>query len=72
MTRINTNIQALRGLNNLTKSDNLLSTSLTRLSTGLQINNGKDNPSGLIASVSASDGASTPCDSFQNKLPSIT
>lgn len=50
MTRINTNIQALRGLNNLTKSDNLLSTSLTRLSTGLQINNGKDNPSGLIAS----------------------
>jgi flagellin len=34
----------------LNKSTNLLDTSLTRLSTGLKINSGKDNPSGLIAS----------------------
>lgn len=50
MTRINTNVAALRGLRSLNKSTNLLDTSLTRLSTGLKINSGKDNPSGLIAS----------------------
>lgn len=50
MTRINTNIPALRGLRNLGRSNQLLNTSLERLSTGLQINTGKDNPSGLIAS----------------------
>ena len=50
MTRINTNVDSLRGLRNLTKSNSLLQTSLQRLSTGLKINNGKDNPSGLIAS----------------------
>ncbi len=52
MTRINTNIASLQGLRNLNKSGDLLNTSLTRLSTGLQINSGKDNPSGLIASES--------------------
>jgi len=50
MTRINTNVASLRGLRNLAKSNELLGTSLTRLSTGLKINSGKDNPSGLIAS----------------------
>ncbi|MEX0717190.1 MAG: flagellin [Planctomycetaceae bacterium] len=50
MTRINTNVASLRGLRNLEKANNLLGTSLARLSTGLQINSGKDNPSGLIAS----------------------
>lgn len=50
MTRINTNVASIRGLRSLNKSTNLLDTSLTRLSTGLQINSGKDNPSGLIAS----------------------
>jgi len=50
MTRINTNIASLRGLRNLGKANDLLNTSLTRLSTGLQINSGKDNPSGLLAS----------------------
>jgi flagellin len=50
MTRINTNVASLRGLRSLNKSTNLLDTSLTRLSTGLKINSGKDNPSGLIAS----------------------
>jgi len=50
MTRINTNVESLRGLRNVQKANNLLSTSLQRLSTGVKINNGKDNPSGLIAS----------------------
>jgi len=50
MTRINTNVASLRGLRNLNRSNNLLNTSLTRLSTGLKINSGKDNPAGLIAS----------------------
>ncbi|OYW20878.1 MAG: hypothetical protein B7Z55_06595, partial [Planctomycetales bacterium 12-60-4] len=50
MTRINTNVQSLRALRNVGKANNLLSTSLQRLSTGLKINSGKDNPSGLIAS----------------------
>lgn len=52
MSRINTNIGALRGLRNLNKANKLLDTSLTRLSTGLKINSGKDNPAGLIASES--------------------
>ncbi len=50
MTRINTNVASLRGLRNLNRSNKLLDTSLSRLSTGLQINSGKDNPSGLIGS----------------------
>ncbi|QDU81764.1 B-type flagellin [Polystyrenella longa] len=49
MTRINTNVASLRGLRSLNKANDLLGTSLTRLSTGLQINSGKDNPAGLIA-----------------------
>src|SRR5688500_13439059 len=52
MSKINTNIASLRGLRNLNKANQLLDTSLTRLSTGLKINSGKDNPSGLIASES--------------------
>jgi len=50
MTRINTNVASLRGLRILGRSNNELNTSLTRLSTGLKINSGKDNPAGLIAS----------------------
>lgn len=50
MTRINTNVASLRGLRSLNKANGLLDTSLQRLSTGLKINSGKDNPSGLIAS----------------------
>lgn len=52
MTRINTNIASLRGLRNTQNANKLLNQSLQRLSTGLQINNGKDNPAGLIASES--------------------
>jgi len=50
MTVINTNIASMRGLHSLKKSSDMLGKSLTRLSTGLQINSGRDNPSGLIAS----------------------
>ena len=49
MTRINTNVGSLRGMRSLAKSDKMLSSAMQRLSTGVKINNGKDNPSGLIA-----------------------
>src|ERR1700754_3022610 len=50
MTRINTNVSSLIAQNTLTKSNADLQESLTRLSTGLRINAGKDDPAGLIAS----------------------
>lgn len=52
MTRINTNISSLTAQNTLAKTNADLQTSLTRLSTGLRINSGKDDPAGLIASES--------------------
>jgi len=56
MTRINTNISSLTAQNTLAKTNAQLQQSLTRLSTGLRINSGKDDPAGLIASQSlASD-----------------
>ena len=45
--RINTNIQALNAHKNLTKTDNKLSQSLERLSSGLRINKAADDASGL-------------------------
>ncbi len=50
MTRINTNVGSLVAQNRLNKTNSDLQTSLTRLSTGLRINSGKDDPAGLIAS----------------------
>jgi flagellin len=50
MTRINTNVSSLIAQTTLQRSNAQLQTSLTRLSTGLRINSGKDDPSGLIAS----------------------
>ncbi len=50
MTRINTNVSSLVAQNRLTRTNSDLQTSLTRLSTGLRINSGKDDPAGLIAS----------------------
>ena len=50
MTRINTNVSSLMAQKTLAKSNVSLQTSLTRLSTGLRINVGKDDPAGLIAS----------------------
>ncbi|HWB07714.1 MAG TPA: flagellin [Pirellulales bacterium] len=50
MTRINTNLISLQAQSNLYNNESSLQTSLQRLSTGLRINSGKDDPSGLIAS----------------------
>ncbi|HEY5312634.1 MAG TPA: flagellin, partial [Pirellulales bacterium] len=50
MTRINTNVSSLTAQFNLQNSNNQLQTSLTRLSTGLRINSGADDPAGLIES----------------------
>ncbi|MDX1947984.1 MAG: flagellin [Pirellulaceae bacterium] len=50
MSRINTNVSSLIAQKTLTRSNTQLQESLTRLSTGLRINAGKDDPAGLIAS----------------------
>ena len=50
MSRINTNISALIAQRNLQKSQSDLSVRLQRLSTGLRINRGADDPAGLIVS----------------------
>ena len=50
MTRINTNVPSLVAQNRLQSSNGDLQTALTRLSTGLRINSGSDDPAGLIAS----------------------
>jgi flagellin len=49
MSVINTNVSSLIAQNILANNNSSLSTSLERLSTGLQINSGSDNPSGYIA-----------------------
>ena len=50
MSRINTNVNSLIAQRALAKNTEATSQSLQRLSTGLQINSGKDDPAGLIAS----------------------
>jgi flagellin len=50
MTRINTNVSSLIAQTNLSRVNADLQIRLTRLSTGLRINSGKDDPAGLIAS----------------------
>ena len=50
MSRINTNVSSLIAQRVLGKNNDSLNLSLERLSTGLKINTGKDNPAGLIAS----------------------
>ena len=50
MTRINSNVTSLLSQRVLHQNNQALTTSLERLSTGLAINRGKDNPAGLIAS----------------------
>lgn len=70
--RINYNVSAMLTNNTLAANDSLLSQSLQRLSSGLKINNAKDNPAGLamakrmnaqiegisVATQNASDGVS--------------
>src|SRR5580765_6787663 len=50
MSRINTNVSSLIAQRVLRKNNDNLNRSLERLSTGLKINTGADNPAGLIAS----------------------
>lgn len=50
MTRINTNTTALIAVRQLARSNQNLQSSLERLSTGLRINRGADDPAGLIIS----------------------
>ncbi len=50
MSRINTNVTSLIAQRVLAKNNAALNTSLERLSTGLKINSGADDPAGLIAS----------------------
>jgi flagellin len=50
MSRINTNVSSLIAQRVLGRNNQTLNMSLERLSTGLKINKGSDNPAGLIAS----------------------
>src|SRR5690348_11131900 len=50
MARINTNVASLTAQRGLAKSQQAMSGTLQRLSTGLRINRGADDPAGLIAS----------------------
>src|SRR5437868_562516 len=50
MARINTNVASLTAQRGLAKSQQTLSDTLQRLSSGLRINRGGDDPAGLIAS----------------------
>ena len=50
MSRINTNVSSLIAQRVVGQQNMSLATSLERLSTGIRINRGKDDPSGLIAS----------------------
>ena len=47
---INNNVASLNAQNNLTKTNNMLSSSLEKLSTGLKINRGADGPAALVIS----------------------
>ncbi|MDB5301099.1 MAG: fliC [Phycisphaerales bacterium] len=52
MSRINTNVASLTAQLGLSRSQQTLNTTLQRLSSGLRINAGADDPAGLIASES--------------------
>ena len=52
MSRINSNIPALTAIHKLTANTQSVNRSLERLSSGLRINRGADDPAGLIASES--------------------
>ena len=50
MTRINNNVASILAQRVLNQNNTALGVSLERLSTGLRINRGADDPAGLIAS----------------------
>jgi flagellin len=68
MSRINTNVSSLIAQRVFRQNSQTLNTSLQRLSTGLKINTGADNPAGLIASENLraeKTGISTAIDNAQ-------
>jgi flagellin len=66
MSVINTNVQSLVAQNALRQNNSAESTSLERLSTGLKINSGADDPSGLIASENLKSETSGITTAIQN------
>jgi flagellin len=56
MSRINTNVQSLIAQRVLSQNHLSLASSLERLSTGIKVNRGKDDPAGLIASQNLEAG----------------
>jgi flagellin len=48
--RINTNIQAVNALRNLTQTSDMLGRTIERLASGLRVNRAADDPAGLIIS----------------------
>lgn len=56
MSRINTNVQSLIARRAIGVNNRSLNEALMRLSTGLRINSGKDDPAGLIASETLRSG----------------
>jgi flagellin len=66
MTRINTNISSLTAQQTLNTSNNMLQQTLTRLSTGLQINSGADNPAGMIAATALGNDISSSQQAISN------
>jgi flagellin len=66
MSVINTNVQSLVAQNALRQNNSAESTSLERLSTGLRINSGADDPSGLIASENLKSETSGITTAIQN------
>ena len=81
MSRINTNVQSMIAQRVLSNNQSTLSTSLERLSTGLKINRGKDDPAGLIASQNLAVeqkvpgaehlGHATPADAVDDLVPVV-
>lgn len=60
MTRINSNVDSLVAQNSLAKTNKALGVALNRLSTGVRVNSGKDDPAALIGG-----------EFFRNELTSI-
>ena len=47
---VNNNLSALNAFNNVNSTDNAMSTAISRLSSGLQIQTAADNPAGYVIS----------------------
>ncbi len=75
MSRINTNVSSIQTVHKLVANQTDLNTRLERLSTGLRINRGRDDPAGLIASEtlrSEMQGISQAIDNSQRTINVIS